>query len=54
MLLRQVSRPLRVAKAGLEATIHGYATDYGYLYGIFAVALAILTGWLGRVLFKRD
>ncbi|MGO4839943.1 TIGR02186 family protein [Rhizobiaceae sp. 2RAB30] len=30
------------------------ANDYGFLYGLFAVALAMVTGWLGRIIFKKD
>lgn len=52
--LAESSVPLQVAKTGYEALIQHYATDYGALYGIFAVLLAVLTGWLGRIAFKRD
>ncbi|WP_078709911.1 TIGR02186 family protein [Consotaella salsifontis] len=54
VMVRQRQLSLRVVKAGFESAIHGLAVDYGYLYGLFAVFLAVVTGWLGRVLFKRD
>ncbi|MEF2071212.1 TIGR02186 family protein [Consotaella aegiceratis] len=48
------SEPLWVVKTGLESLIQDYAVRDGYLYGVFAVFLAIFTGWFGRIVFKRD
>ncbi|RFC63786.1 TIGR02186 family protein [Fulvimarina endophytica] len=45
---------LTVRKVGFQAQVDQFATRYAFLYGVFAVALAIVTGWLGRVIFKRD
>ncbi|TIV23742.1 MAG: TIGR02186 family protein, partial [Mesorhizobium sp.] len=28
--------------------------DYSFLYGVFAISLAMLTGWLGRIIFRKD
>lgn len=52
--IREQSEPLIVVKTGFESVIDDFATRYGFLYGIFAVALAIFTGWFGRIVFKRD
>ena len=41
-------------KTGLENEVSTFAANYGALYGLLAVALAVATGWFGRVLFKRD
>ncbi|MBB3708458.1 TIGR02186 family protein, partial [Aminobacter aminovorans] len=30
------------------------ATDHGFGYGLFAIGLAMLTGWLGRIIFRKD
>ncbi|WP_181408182.1 TIGR02186 family protein [Pararhizobium mangrovi] len=46
--------PLHIVKTGLEQAINTYATNDAFLYGIFAVLLAALTGWLGSVIFRRD
>jgi uncharacterized protein (TIGR02186 family) len=48
------SGTLWVVKSGFENRVFALAKTYGLLYGIFAVVLAIFTGWLGRVMFKRD
>ena len=34
--------------------VHDFPQHYAFLYGLFAVALAIFMGWFGRVVFKRD
>ena len=42
-----------VRKAGFERFLGTSATQYPLLYGLACVALALLTGWLGGVIFKR-
>lgn len=54
VFLRERSETLWVVKSGFENYVSGIAARYGTLYGLFAVALAILTGWFGRMAFKRD
>ncbi len=54
VFIRQQSEPLVVVKTGFESVVDDFATRYGFLYGLFAVALAIFTGWFGRIVFKRD
>ncbi|WP_322988091.1 TIGR02186 family protein [Hoeflea sp.] len=46
--------PLRVVKTGLEQFIYTMAHTYSLAYGIFAVLLATVTGWLGSVIFRKD
>lgn len=46
--------PLRVVKTGLEQFIYNFAHVNSLAYGIFAVLLATLTGWLGSVIFRKD
>ena len=46
--------PLRVVKTGLEQFIYNFAHTYSLAYGIFAVLLATLTGWLSSVIFRKD
>lgn len=45
---------LHVAKTGIEQYINLIAHERPLLYGIFAVLLASVTGWLGSVIFRRD
>ena len=46
--------PLRVVKTGLEQFLFNFAHAYSLAYGIVAVLLATLTGWLGSVIFRKD
>ena len=54
VFVRETSAQLAILKSGFEQRIFDTAHEYSFLYGIFAVCLAMLTGWLGRVLFRRD
>ena len=54
VFIREKSEPLSVVKTGFESVVDDFANRYGFLYGLFAVALAIFTGWFGRIVFKRD
>ncbi|MCV9962609.1 TIGR02186 family protein [Pararhizobium sp. BT-229] len=46
--------PLRVVKTGLEQAITSAAHEQPFLYGITAVLLAVITGWLASIVFRRD
>jgi uncharacterized protein (TIGR02186 family) len=44
---------LLVSKVGLEADIYDFAQQRAALYGLTAIALAIVSGWLAGVIFRR-
>jgi uncharacterized protein (TIGR02186 family) len=44
---------LVVSKVGLEADIYDFAQHRAALYGLTAIALAIVSGWLAGVIFRR-
>lgn len=52
--IKETSSNLAIVKAGFEQTVFRVAQDYSLLYGIFAVVLAMLTGWMGRLIFRKD
>ncbi len=54
VFIKETSAQLAILKAGFEQSIFLAAHNNSLLYGLFAVALAMVTGWLGRVIFKRD
>ncbi|RRI06383.1 TIGR02186 family protein [Mesorhizobium tamadayense] len=54
MFVKESSAQLEIRKSGFEQSIFRVAHDYSFLYGVFAVSLAMLTGWLGRLVFRRD
>ncbi len=43
-----------IAKSGFEQFTFTLAKTNGIVYGLICVALALLTGWLAGVLFRRD
>lgn len=45
--------PLTVRKVGLGASIYGFAHRRSALYGVVAVAVAMLAGWIAGVLFRK-
>lgn len=52
--IRETSAALTIKKAGLEQRIYEFAHQNGLAYGLAAVLLAIITGWLGRIIFRKD
>lgn len=54
VFLREVDTGLEIVKAGFEQSVYEAAHQHSFLYGMFAVFLAVFTGWFGRILFKRD
>jgi uncharacterized protein (TIGR02186 family) len=48
-----VSRPLPVGKVGFSAELAGWAAQDGELYGLGAIALALLVGWFGGAVMRR-
>lgn len=50
----ETSTGLQIRKAGIEQAISVAARENGLLYGFFCVFLAMVTGWLGRVMFRKD
>jgi len=45
---------LNVRKFGLEAEIYNFAHQQSLLYGIFAVIIACVAGWLANAAFRRS
>lgn len=53
VFIKETSTNLTIRKAGLEQRLYEYAQTSGFTYGIFAVLLAMLTGWLGSIIFRK-
>ncbi len=45
---------IEVAKSGFEQEVADLAAHRGIIYGFVSVLIALMTGWLGGVLFRRD
>lgn len=53
-LLANNSRALEVRKTGFEQVVYGLAHANPAVYGITTIAIALATGWLAGVIFRRD
>src|SRR6185437_12223368 len=52
--IAQTDTSLEIIKAGFEQYVAETAVDSGLLYGIATALMALLTGWLASVVFRRD
>lgn len=52
--LARASSALEVVKVGIEQFIVNAAANHGILYGLFTTLMALATGWLASVVFRKD
>jgi uncharacterized protein (TIGR02186 family) len=52
-IVAAVSRPLPVGKVGFSAQLAGWADHEGPLYGVGAIIMALLVGWIGGAVVRR-
>jgi len=53
-MVTRTTSALEVIKTGFEQYVAEAARDYGLLYGLIAALMALITGWFGSVVFRRD
>jgi uncharacterized protein (TIGR02186 family) len=53
-LLARQQTALEVVKVGFEQIVANAARDHGLFYGIGTALMALLTGWLASVVFRKD
>jgi uncharacterized protein (TIGR02186 family) len=53
-MLARTTSALEITKVGFEQYVADAARDYGFLYGLATALLALLTGWIASVVFRRD
>ena len=54
LFIKENSAQLAIVKSGFEQSVATASVEYSMFYGLFAVALAMLTGWLGRIILRKD
>ena len=54
LFVKETSAQLAIVKSGFEQSIFGFARRLQLLLRPLRGALAMLTGWLGRIVFRRD
>jgi uncharacterized protein (TIGR02186 family) len=52
--LARATSALEVVKVGVEQFIVNAAANHGILYGLFTTLMALATGWLASVIFRKD
>lgn len=52
-VINSKSTNIVVHKVGIEANIYNFAHDYALLYGLLAVVIAVVSGWMANAAFRR-
>lgn len=53
-LITRASSALEIVKVGFEQFVANAANNHGIMYGLATTIMALLTGWLGSVVFRKD
>src|SRR5690606_27166095 len=51
LFVKESSAQLEIRKSGFEQAVFRLAHNHGFFYGFLSVALAMVTGWMGRLIF---
>lgn len=52
--IARTTSALEIVKVGIEQIIANAARDHALLYGLATVLIALTTGWLASIVFRRD
>ena len=52
--VKETSAQLSIRKSGFEQTLFRLSENHGLFYGVCSVLLAVATGWIGRIVFRKD
>lgn len=53
-LVAKTETAFEIVKVGFEQFVANSAHHHGWLYGLATAIMALMTGWLGSVVFRRD
>lgn len=53
-MIARTTSAFEISKVGFERFVVVAAHDYGLFYGIVTVMMALTTGWLASIVFRRD
>jgi uncharacterized protein (TIGR02186 family) len=53
-MIARTSSAFEIVTVGFERFIAGSAVDHGILYGFATASMALMTGWLASIVFRRD
>lgn len=52
-ILSKRTTALQISKTGIQETIYSFAQNFALYYGLLAVAIALMAGWLAGVVFRK-
>lgn len=52
-IVSKTATPLQVSKLGFEAEMFSFANDQSAFYGLIAIAIALVAGWLAGFVFRK-
>jgi len=52
-IISEQTTDMTIRRAGFSATVYNFAHEYSALYGLFAIAFAVVAGWLAAAIFRR-
>lgn len=53
-MIARTTSAFEILKVGFERFVVVAAHEYGLLYGVVTVMMALMTGWLASIIFRRD
>jgi uncharacterized protein (TIGR02186 family) len=53
-LLTQTDSSFEIAKVGFEQFVANAARQHGVIYGLITALIALMTGWIASIVFRRD
>ncbi|CCE07482.1 conserved exported hypothetical protein [Bradyrhizobium sp. STM 3843] len=53
-LVTKTETAFEIVKIGFEQFVAGAARQYGLVYGLVTTLMALMTGWMASIVFKRD
>ncbi len=54
VFVKESSAQLEIRKSGFEQAVFRLAHNHSFFYGFLSVSLAMFTGWMGRIVFRKD
>ncbi len=53
-MIARTTSAFEIVKVGFERFVASSAHDHGVSYGLVTAAMALMTGWLASIVFRRD
>jgi uncharacterized protein (TIGR02186 family) len=53
-LVTRTETALEIVKVGFEQFVANTARQYGFIYGLVTACMAVMTGWMASIVFRKD